>query len=165
MIVKYQYVMLWQRKIILHLSRVRPVWPWYNAEKERCFSQNWFFRFADLDVANKLLFTLLRFSCTEVKENWSLILRTHEFQVSHVTENCLCFTIGRFHVVLCLHLAHFWPLLGHLGAVLGHILASLGHPWTLRDAPKLVLGDTRVQKITSLYPYPWPRVPIPNNRS
>ena len=93
----------------------------------------------------------------------SLILRTHEFQVSHVTENCLCFTIGRFHVVLCLqnclcftigrfhvvlclHLTHFWPLLSQWGAVLGHILDGLGRPWALRDAPKLVLGDTGVRK-------------------
>ena len=81
----------------------------------------------------------------------SLILRTHEFQLSHVTENCLCFTIGRFHVVLCLHLAHFWQLLGHWGLfwdTFWPVWATLGRSGTLLSWSWVTPGSKKSRRRT-----------------
>ena len=56
--------------------------------------------------------------------------------VSHVTETCWCFSIGRFHVVFCLHLTHFWPLLSQNHAsfrdTFWPVWDALGRPGTLQ---------------------------------
>ena len=64
----------------------------------------------------------------------------------HVSFSLTChWNLLMFHY-WTLPLTHFWPLLSHLGAVLARIFASLGRTCTLRDAPLLVLGNTKVRK-------------------